>query len=258
MAFEKELELLNRAEKEKMPIEPISNRFSEGLSMEDAHVICEKNIQERITAGERLAGYKVGFTNIPIRQKMGWPDSMYGYLMDSMLLNSGARVPISELITPKIECEICFKLGQNLSGKNLSVETVLRATEGVSASFEICDSRISRWECPFPDIFADNGFACRVVLSGDWHPVNQVDLIGETVVLFQDGRKIAEGRGASAMEHPANAVAWLAGKLADRGKGLEAGQLIMTGTLTPILLAEKGSTYQGLFSSLGKIEICFT
>jgi 2-keto-4-pentenoate hydratase len=84
-----------------------------------------------------------------------------------------------------------------------------------------------------------------------------VDLPGETVVLFQDGNKIAEGQGESAMEHPANAVAWLVGKLADRDKGLKAGQLIMTGTLTPILPTEKGSTYVADFSSLGKIEVTF-
>ncbi len=257
MAFEKEMQLLVRAEKEGNPIGPISDRFSKELSLEDAHTICEGNIGNRIKAGEKLVGYKIGFTNIPVRQKMGWPDSMYGYLMDSMLLDSGAQVTTSDLITPKIECEICFRLGENLSGKDLTVEAVLAATEAVSASFEICDSRISGWKCPFPDIFADNGFACRIVLPGEWHPANQVDLPGETVVLFQDGNKIAEGQGESAMEHPANAVAWLAGKLADRDKELKAGQLIMTGTLTPILPAEKGSTYVADFSSLGKIEVTF-
>ena len=175
-----------------------------------------------------------------------------------MLLDSGARVPMSDLISPKIECEICFKLGEDLAGKNLSVETVLAATDGVSASFEICDSRISRYACPFPDIFADNGFACRVVLSGKWHMVNALDLQAETVVLYQDGSRIAEGQGKSAMEHPAKTVAWLAGKLADRGKGLKAGQVIMTGTLTPFLPAEKGSIYLAEFLNLGKVETTFT
>lgn len=257
VTVENECRLLAQAEKETKPIGPISDKRSKGLSLEEAHTICEKNIQDRVKAGEKMAGYKIGFTNIPVRQKMGWPDSMYGHLMDSILLDSGIQVPMCDLISPKIECEICFRLGDNLRGKNLTVEAVLAATESVSASFEICDSRFSGWECTFPDIYADNGFACRVVLSGEWRSVDQMDLPGETVELFQDGKKIAEGQGKSAMEHPAKAVAWLAGKLADRDNGLKAGQLIMTGTLTPILPAENGSTYVADFSTLGKIEVSF-
>jgi 2-keto-4-pentenoate hydratase len=49
----------------------------------------------------------------------------------------------------------------------------------------------------------------------------------------------------------------LADKLADRNKGLKAGQLIMTGTLTPIFAMEKGFTYTASFSSLGKVNITF-
>lgn len=257
MAFEKEIEALIRAEKEKKSIGPISDRIAGGVSLEDAQTICESNIERRILAGEQLAGYKVGFTNIPIREKLGWPDSMYGYVMDSTVLKSGDRIVMEALIAPKIECEICFKLGKDLSGKDLSVDDVLAATEGVSAAFEICDSRFTDWKCPFPDIFADNGWACRVVLPDIWHPVSGLDLPEETVSLIKNGEKIADGKGESAMEHPANAVSWLAGKLADRGKRLEAGQIVMTGTLTPILPIEKSATYMARFSSMGDISVSF-
>jgi len=52
-------------------------------------------------------------------------------------------------------------------------------------------------------------------------------------------------------------VAWLVGKLADRNKGLEAGQIVMTGTLTPILPIEKGATYVAKFSTLGEVTATF-
>lgn len=257
MAFEREIQILARAEEERNPIGPISNLVSGELSIDDAHRICEGNIQRRLDAGERLAGYKIGFTNIPVREQMGWPDSMYGHIMDSMILKSGATVFMETLITPKIECEICFKLGQDLNGKGVAVEDVLAATDGVSASFEICDSRISGWKCLFPDIFADNGFAGRIVLSDRWHPVGEIDLPAETAVMKQNGKKIAEGKGALAMGHPAKAVCWLVDKLADRGKGLKAGQVVMTGTLTPILPVEKNASYEASFSTMGDIQIQF-
>jgi len=57
-----------------------------------------------------------------------------------------------------------------------------------------------------------------------------------------------------ALGHPANAVAWLARKLHERGKGLKAGMVVMTGTLTPITPIDKGSKYVASFSTLGPVE----
>ena len=257
MAFEKEIQVLVEAEKNREAVGPISDLVPGGLSLEDAHTICETIIGRRLDAGEKLAGYKVGFTNIPVREKMGLPDSTYGYELQSMVLANGGELRMSELIAPKIECELCFRLSKDLRGKGLTIEQVMDATEAVSASFEICDARIKDWKCPYPDFFADNGFSARIVLSGRWVPAGNVDLLEETVILTQDGAKLAEGRGAMAMGHPANAVSWLAGKLADRGKGLKAGQLVMTGTLTPILPIEKGSTYVASFTTLGDVSKSF-
>jgi 2-keto-4-pentenoate hydratase len=257
MAFEKEMQILVDAEKSRTPIGPVSDMVSGGLSLDDAYRIMERNIDKRLKAGEKHAGYKIGFTNLAVREKMGLPDSTYGYLLDSMVLKNGVKVTMSDLIAPKLECEICMKLKSGLKGKGLSTEDVIRATEAVSASFEICDARIKDWKCPYPDFFADNGFSARIVLSGQWRPAAGFDFLNEKVVLTQASKELAQGTGALAMGHPAKAVAWLVGKLADRNKGLEAGQIVMTGTLTPILPIEKGSTYTAKFSTLGEVTATF-
>ena len=250
-------DVLIQAERHRAAVGPVSDLVPGGLSLDLAHAICERNIARRLEAGERIAGFKVGFTNIPVREKMGLPDSTYGYLLDSMVLPSGGTLPMNEFVAPKIETEICFRLGKDLAGSDLTVDQVLDATEAVSASFEICDARIRDWKCPYPDFFADNGFSARIVLSGRWVPVREVDLLGETVVLRKDGEQIAEGRGEMALGHPANAVAWLAGKLAERGRSLTAGMVVMTGTLTPIIPIVRGAGYVGSFSTLGSVEKTF-
>ena len=191
---------------------PLSDLVPGGLSLKDAHAICEGYIQKRLESGEKLAGFKVGFTNIAIRDKWDFRTPLTVISMDSMLLQSGADVPVRGLITPKIECEICFKLGKDLEGKGLTVEDVLRATEAVSGSFEICDARIRDWKCPYPDFFADNGFSAKVVLSGRWLPVAEVDLLNETVALLQDGKTLAEGKGEMALGHPAKSGGMACGK----------------------------------------------
>jgi len=257
MAFEKEMQAIEEAEKNRKPIGPVSDMVSGGLSLDDAYRINERMIEKRIQGGEKVVGFKIGFTNLAVREKMGLPDSTYGYLLDSMVLKDGVKVAMNDLIAPKLECEICMKLKSGLKGKGLTAEEVIEATEGVSASFEICDARIKDWKCPYPDFFADNGFSARIVLKGDWRPAGSFDFLNEKVVLTQAGKELAQGTGALAMGHPAKAVAWLAGKLADRDKGLEAGQIIMTGTLTPILPVEKGATYTAKFSTLGEVTVTF-
>jgi 2-keto-4-pentenoate hydratase len=249
--------VLVEAERTRTAVGPVSDLVAGGLTLDVAHAVAERNLEARLAAGERIAGYKVGFTNIPVREAMGLPDSTYGYLLDTMVLGSGGTLAMDELIAPKIETEICFRLGRDLAGTGLSVEEVLAATDAVSASFEICDARIIDWKCPYPDFFADNGFSARIVLAGDWLPVADVDLLGEAVALVQDGTEIAAGKGAMALGHPAKAVAWLAAKLAERGRGLAAGDLVMTGTLTPITPIIRGSSYAGVFSTLGRVEKTF-
>jgi 2-keto-4-pentenoate hydratase len=249
--------VLDEAERTRTAVGPVSDLVPGGLTLDMAHQVCEGNLQRRLDLGEQIAGFKVGFTNIAVRDKMGLPDSTYGYLMNTILLETGGSLRMDEFVAPKIETEICFRLGRDLRGPALTVEEVLDATEAVCASFEICDARIRDWKCPYPDFFADNGFSARIVLSGTWRPVGDVDLLNESVVLTQDGSPIAEGRGEMALGHPARAVAWLARKLSERGRELSAGMVVMTGTLTPILPIVAGSNYVGTFSTLGAVEKAF-
>ncbi|MBW1789105.1 MAG: fumarylacetoacetate hydrolase family protein [Deltaproteobacteria bacterium] len=255
MVYEDEMKRLEQAEKTRKPIDPISQSFSGDLPLEGAYAICEGNIQRRLDSGEKIVGFKVGLTNIAAREKMGMPDSFYGYLLDSMVLESGVRLKREGLIEPRLESEICFKLKSDLQGKDLTVDDVMIATEGICASFEICDARIGNWACAYPDFIADNGMSCRVALGGTWHPAADIDLPNERAVLTCNGEKIAEGAGELSMGHPAKVVAWLAGKLADRGKGLKAGQIVMTGTLTGMTPMEKGAEYAAAFSTLGEVTL---
>ena len=251
-------QVLREAEASGVAVGPVSDLVDGGLTLSLAHDVCESNLARREGAGEAIVGFKVGFTNIVVRDKMGLPDSTYGYLFDSMVLESGGDLKMDEMIAPKIESEICVRLSADLVGPGVTARDVLAASDAVRGSFEICDARIVDWKCPYPDFFADNGFSARIVLGeADWVPIGEVDLLNESVVLSKDGEPLAEGRGEMALGGPANAVAWLVNKLADRGRSLSAGMIVMTGTLTPITPIERGSTYVATFSTLGKVEKTF-
>ncbi len=258
MKYQQILESLQRAERTRTPIGPVSDMVPGGLTLDEAKAIAEEGIRQRLERGEKMAGYKVGFTNIAARQKMGLPGSTYGYILDTMVMKSGDVCRMDELIAPRIETEICFKLKSRLSAADLTIEKVLKATEGVRPTFEICDARIKDWKCPYQDFFADNGFSGRIVLGGNgWTDLKGIDLREVKDVIYRNGEKMAEGKGSNALDHPANAVIWLAQELEKRGKAIEAGELVMTGTLTPITPVSRGDKYRAEFSSLGEVTVTF-
>ena len=141
--------VLREAEATRSAVGPVSDLVEGGLSLDLAHAVCEANIARREASGERVAGYKVGFTNIAVRDRMGLPNSTYGYLMESMILGSGGEIDMAELIAPKIETEICVRLAKDLAGPDVIAAEVRRAADAVRASFEICDARIIDWKCPY-------------------------------------------------------------------------------------------------------------
>jgi 2-oxo-hept-3-ene-1,7-dioate hydratase len=57
--------------------------------------------------------------------------------------------------------------------------------------------------------------------------------------------------------HPALGVAWLANKLGSVGTALEPGHLVLAGSFTRVVFAQKGDTLHADFGSLGGIAIQF-
>lgn len=255
--YEQVIAVLAEAERTRTAIGPVSDLIEGGLTLEDAHKICETAIARRVHAGDPVVGFKIGFTNIPVREKMGLPDSTYGYLLQSMVLKTGAVLAISDFVGPRIETELCLRIARDIRVAEPTTEDALAAIDAVIPAFEICDARIKDWKCPYPDFFADNGFSARIVTGETWTPIAGFDLLAESVDLLKNGEKIAEGRGEMALGHPANAVAWLARRLHERGLILRAGMLVMTGTLTPILPIDRGASYEARYSTLGSIKTRF-
>ena len=63
---------------------------------------------------------------------------------------------------------------------------------------------------------------------------------------------VVEGLG-----HPAEAVAWLANRLADFGAGLEAGQVVLPGAMCASVFAQAGESFRADFTSIGSVSVVF-
>jgi 2-keto-4-pentenoate hydratase len=250
------MEALDRAERTRIPVPPLTEARP-GLTPADAYAVQGAWLERKLAQGGRLAGRKVGLTSRAMQQQLGVGEPDFGFLLQTMLVPSGSTLQRGELLQPRVEPEIAFWLAADLRGPDVTAQQVLGATRGVSAALEIVDSRIADWRIKLADTIADNGSSARAVVGDRVIAVGDVDLVAESVKLFKNDELVGSGAGADVLGHPAEAVAWLANRLADFGEALEAGQVVLPGAMCASVFAQAGDTLRAEFPYLGSVSVSF-
>jgi 2-keto-4-pentenoate hydratase len=63
------------------------------------------------------------------------------------------------------------------------------------------------------------------------------------MLINKNDSQVAEGLGAASLGHPAQAVAWLANKLASFDTSLEPGDIVLSGSLGGAVPVERGDVF---------------
>ena len=132
---------------------------------------------------------------------------------------------------------------------------MLAATAAVAPAIEVLDSRYAGYAFTLPDVVADNASAARLVLGGVRQAVDGIDLRLVGCVLELGGQVRATAAGAAALGHPAAAVAWLVRALHRRGRGLAAGDVVLSGGLTEAVPVAPGDVVVARLGRLGTVEL---
>ncbi|HEY4861682.1 MAG TPA: 2-oxo-hepta-3-ene-1,7-dioic acid hydratase [Xanthobacteraceae bacterium] len=251
----KAVEILLNAEKERQQAVQLSVTFPH-ISIEDSYAISTAVAQRKIAAGARLIGHKVGLTSKAMQRSSQIDEPDYGHLFDGMMIADGAKVPHERFCRPRVEIELAFIMGKPLKGPGIALPDVLRATEYVVPAIEIVDARLQDPR-KIVDTVADNGAAAGIVIGG--RPVGPLDLDLRWVggIMYKNSEIEETGVAAGVLGHPALGVAWLANKLGSHGVALEPGHLVLAGSFTRVVFAEKGDTLHADFGALGGIAVQF-
>ena len=237
-------------------IAKITNDYPD-LSFEDAYAIQWKARSFKEARGTKIVGLKMGITSQAKMDQMGVHEPIYGYLADYFAYSDGAEIKIDELIHPKVEAEIAFVLKKDLRGPGCHIGDVIAATDFVSPSVEIIDSRYKDFKFDLPSVIADNCSSTRYVAGGTARNIDELDLKTLGVVVRINGKIVQVGAGAAVLGHPANAIAMLANMLHARGEYVKAGEYIMSGAITAAESVKKGDNVEVRFQDLGSISFTF-
>ena len=248
-------------------IDPFCNRYPD-LTEEEAYRAQAIRLAQMEEMGYRRVGYKLGGTSIAKQKQLastiyaagGLSAAVtrvtYGRLMDYMELEEGKELSLSKVLHPKVEPELAFIMGNDVSSPYTTAADIMNATEWVAPAFEIIDSRFHNFKIGRRyDAIVDNTSAARFKLGhGRMHP-SDLDLNAIGMCLQVNGTYTAFGACAAVMGHPARAVADLARSLAEEGLGLKKGDIILSGAITPSTPVQAGDCLRADFGGLGFVEL---
>ena len=254
--IEKLAEHLENAELQAYEVTKITDDYP-NMTFTDATDVQWEIRRRKMSRGHKIVGMKMGLTSWAKMKQMGVEMPCYGFLADYFSLPDGAQVPFDELIHPKVEAEIAFVTNKELSGKNLTVEEVLAATELVVPAVEIIDSRYKDFKFDLTSVQADNSSSTRFVVGSHAAKPEDFDWSTLGVVMQKNGEIIELGAGAAVLDHPAASVAMLATMLAERDEVIPAGTFIMTGGITAAVLVQRGDSIVVRYQGLGTVTMKF-
>jgi 2-keto-4-pentenoate hydratase len=212
-----------------VPLRLLSERFP-GLSLTDAYRIQRINVEKRVSAGARITGHKIGLTSAAMQKQMGIDEPDSGVVLGSMVAPSGSLLRSADFINARIETEIAFRLGRDLTEPS-TLDTVRSAVAEVFLAFEVLDTVFGNWNITLVDSIADNA-ACAGVITGRPVPFDPAwDLAAEQIRVEADGKVVATGEGRDILGAPLKALAWLTRRLPALGTPLCTGDIVLAGSV---------------------------
>lgn len=244
------------ARKQLSPIRPIRDEYGVS-SPEEAYAIQEANTKKYLQSGRKLSGRKIGLTAKAVQMQLGVNEPDYGMLWQDYGYDDGATISLKHFIQPRIEAEIAFILSADILEPKPSMLDVIGAIRYAIPAVEIVDSAIADWDIRLVDTIADNASAGGYVVGSSPKALSEVDLRLCGMVMTQNGKQVSTGVGAACLDHPLNAVRWLAAKMVSVGRPLKAGDLVLSGALGPMVSVTKPSSYMIEIQGFAPLTISF-
>ena len=226
------------------------------LTVDEAYAVQDRLREALLAHGERVVGWKAGFTNATLQKTYGVVEPVCAFLLGNGVLSSGAEVPMSRFASLVVEAEVAFIMRTDLAGPGVTPPRALLAVEGAVPALELVDFRMSGTPVA-SDVIADGVFANAIVVGTTLTSVTHLDLALEGLVYELSGTIAATNTAAEVMGGPANSLAWIANHLGARGLGLRAGDIVMTGSVSTLLRPKAGDTVRATYTRLGSVSARF-
>lgn len=213
--------------------------------------------------GQRLGkviGYKAGLTNPAVQKRFNTDKPVWGKLYEGMVLANGASVDASFGARPLYEADMLVRVRSTAINQARTPMEVLDAIDQIIPFIELPDlvvqapPKLNGAGVSAINVGARLGVAGAPIAVPAYRAERyaMVQALADMQVSLSDGTgaRLGGGKGSDILDHPLNAVVWLAGALAQEGLSMQPGDLISLGSFSPLLPPKGGlsvtATYEGL------------
>ncbi len=211
--------------------------------------------------GGRIVGYKIGCTTAVMQKFLNITEPCAGSIQESHLYISPIELPHNRFCHVGVECEIAVRLACDLSpdGAPFDRNSVANAVGACMPAIEIVDDRYVDYpSLSAATLIADDFFGAGCVLGPVCTNWQQLNLGAVSAAMSINGKEVGTGIGAHVMGHPLEALAWLANTFARQNRGLEEGQIVLTGSIVETQWVSVADTVTVSVHGLGEVKVRFT
>lgn len=231
-------------------------------NLSDADGACTRGKVNALLAQRlgKVIGYKAGLTNPAVQKRFNTDKPVWGKLYAGMVLENGAAVDAAFGARPLYEADMLVRVKSAAINHAKTPMEVLESVDQIIPFVELPDLLVQA-----PPKLNGAGVSAinvgaRLGVAGA--PIAVPAYRGERFAMLKaladmnvsltdsTGARLGGGKGSDILEHPLNAVVWLAGALAQEGLAMQPGDLISLGSFSPLLPPKSGlsvtATYDGL------------
>lgn len=212
-----------------------------------------------LAAGKRIGGWKVALTTPVMQQLVGVSHPLEGAIFADRIHASPAQLRAADYVNLAVESEIAVRLARPLppGAKPHDRETVAEAVGACMAGIEIVDDRACDYKKALDArlLIADNAWNLGCVLGPEVADWRRLDLAAARGCMRINGEVAGEGHGRDVLGHPFEALAFLANSLNRRGKRLEAGDVVLTGSVVATKWLKPGDEMATEIEGLGEARL---
>lgn len=236
--------------------QPAAESLRKTLSLADAYHVQVNLLRRWQSEGKKLAGWKIGLSGAAVRARMGLTEPFTGYLLDSGHFDSGHAFAFDTLPRAIIESELCFTIGARLSGPGVNRQQVLSAIGAIAPAFEIAFTGSIMGDMALG--IADGAGQLAFVTGNPLTPYPRgLDLGSVTVELRKNGESVDRAVNREVNDDPLECIAWLSNHLSRYGLALEAGERVITGSVTKPAPIARGDRFEATFAGIGHVSASF-
>ncbi len=225
------------------------------LTLEQAYQVQLALLGRYQASGEEHVGWKVGLTSRAIQEQVGVHEPVFGFLLRSGHRDTGALFRHADLLSPRIEIELCFTMRDTLTGPGVTLDQARRAVGAVAPALELVERR--------HDVVANLHLALadnaqqRAFVTGTDTDLADLELADAVVDVSVNGAHVDSARGTEVLGTPLASIVWLADRLAGFGLSLETGMRVMSGSFTRQHEVAAGDRVVARFAPFGVVSASF-